>query len=274
MRIMFLFMKELLLKTFARAVWAGLLITVVGIGLVVTFSDSTKTSNIVLTNLGLALMTIGLAGVVYDVLLRRLLIEEVLEATGMGENLRAFGLLRIDRTTDFNLEMTLRDAATVTIFPLDPVRWIDHDFETVLRVAKERALEVTLILPANESRFVDVLADRIDKPVGDVAQTLDDVAAGKLGSTWTRFDADLKSSLKVFRYEGVPATGLILTDRIVATQTGPLIRYREHDRQDFYVVAGNRSPGVPWVKEQIEQERKDGRLSKVDDVQLRSGEAI
>jgi hypothetical protein len=264
-------MKALLIKTFVRAVWAGVLITLAGIALVVAFSDSTDTFDVVLTNLGLATMTVGLAGIVYDILLRKVLIDEVLEATGMGENLRSYGLMRIDRTADFSLEETLSDANTITIVPLDPVRWIDHDFETVLRVAKQRALEVKLIVPANDPRYMDVLADRLDRPVADVKQTLDEIAAGKLGNSWTRFDADLKSSLEVFRYEGVPATGLVLTDRIVATQTGPLIRYREHDRQDFFVVANSgHSPGVAWVEEQIEQERRDKRLSQVDAAPVRS----
>jgi hypothetical protein len=81
--------KGVMARTFERAAWASLVVALLGGLLIVWASSKHGTAATVLINLGSSLMTIGLIGVLYDLLLRRLLVSEVLEAVGVHESARS-----------------------------------------------------------------------------------------------------------------------------------------------------------------------------------------
>jgi hypothetical protein len=262
---------RLLARTLERGVWLGALGTTAGVGLVIWGSNETGAASVVLANIGVALMTVGLVGVVYDLLLRRLLVAEVLEVVGIRESVKAFGLLKIGERSGFSLADLLDDATEVTALPLDPAQWIDQDFSTIRRFARDRALKVTLLLPANDAPYVQILAERLGKSEAEVGQILDDAATGKLGDAWDAEPVYDGASFKVIRFGGVPTTGLVMTDKVIAISVGPLIRFRQFDREDIIAVTKRSgSPAARWVDAQIKREQEDENFSEVDDRPLPS----
>lgn len=259
-------LRTLLARTLERAVLLGALGVVGGIALVIWSSNESGTASVVLANVGVSLMTVGLVGVVYDLLLRRLLVAEVLEVVGIRESVRAFGLTEIGERSDVDLEKLLDEANEVVALPLDPLQWIDQDFATIRRRARARPLKVTLLLPANDPPYAQILAERLGKSEAEVAQVLDETTAGKLGDAWDDEQVHAGASFRVTRFGGVPTTGLLMTDKTIAITVGPLIRYRQFDREDVIAVAERSgSPLAHWIAAQIKRERDDENLSEVDE---------
>lgn len=210
-------------------------------------------------------MTIGLVGVLYDLLLRRLLVSEVLDAVGVHESARSFGLKQISDRADLDLGALLEGANELTACPLDPLRWVDQDFEEIRRQARDHPLKVTLLIPAKDDPYVMLLAERLGKPVGQVEQMIDDAVTGKLGDAWDAEPVHKDAKLEIYRFAGVPTTGLIMTDRIIAIEAGPLIRYRHLERQGFIVVAErSKTPMERWITAQIDREQTDENISQID----------
>jgi hypothetical protein len=257
--------KAALSRTLERAIWIGAVGTLVGVLLVIWGSNETGSFSIVLTNVGVAVMTVGLAGVLYDLLMRRILVAEIFSVVGVRDNVKEFGLRKIVARDAFDLTELLTDAEEVIALPLDPARWIEDEFAQVRRCARQRPLSVTILLPAKDSPYIQILSERLGKTQAQVTQAVDQAATGRLGNAWTAGPVHSRASLTVKRYAGVPATGLVMTDKAIAVEIGPLIRYRELDREDFVILTSRSgSPLEQWVVAQLEREEKDENFSEVD----------
>jgi hypothetical protein len=257
---------SLLAKTRERAIWIGVLLAVLGGWLIVEGSSTKDAADAALrTNFGSSVMTIGLVGVLYDLLLRRLLVAEVLDAVGVHESARAFGLKRISDRRQLPLNSFLEGAKELIVMPLDPLRWVDQDFEVIRERTRQKPLKLTVLIPANDEPYVSILAERLGKPVGQVEQMIDDAVTGKLGDAWDAEPPCKGSTLEVHRFAGLPATGLLMTDRLVAVETGPLIRYQHLNREGYVIVAERAAtPMAHWVEAQLARERSDENLSQID----------
>ena len=258
-------MKRILSRTIERAVWLGLIVALAGVLLTVMAAHSEGALGVILANIGTAILTVGLVGILYDLLLREKLVHEVLSVVGVRESVSTFGLQKIEESTSIRLSDLLVDAKEVTVLPLDPLRWLDQDFSAVSRHARERKLNVTLLLPANESPYVQILAERLGKTEAQVQQVLDQAARGDVGEAWDAFGVHEDSTLTIKRFGGVPTTGMVRTDRWLALELGPMIRYRQLDREGFVIVVDrDHSPAARWIKDQLLRELSDENLSAID----------
>jgi hypothetical protein len=121
-------------------------------------------------------------------------------------------------------------------------------------------------LPAADMPYLEVLSERLGQPVGQVAQALNDAATGKLGDTWDAEPVHQGATLKIYRYAGLPTTGLLETDRVIAVEAGPLIRYRQLERAGFVFVANrSKTPMARWIQSQLDREHNDTNLSQIDE---------
>jgi hypothetical protein len=258
-------LRKLLAFSVERATWISVVGALLGGVLVFLGSHEDGAMATFLANIGTAVMTVGLVGILYDLLVKRILIAEILGVVGIRESVDAFGLEQIAEHRDVSFENLLEDAKEVTVLPLDPLRWMDQEFEILRRCARGRPLAATLLLPANDSPYVQVLAERLGKTVAQVSTALDQAASGHLGESWEREPVHSGSQLTVKRFSGLPATGLLMTDKIVAIEVGPLIRFRQLDREDFVVVADrSKSPLTSWINAQIKREDEEENLSSID----------
>jgi hypothetical protein len=258
-------LRKLLALSVERAIWIAAVAALAGGLLIVWASTEDGATSTVLTNFGTAIMTVGLVGVLYDLLMRRILVAEVLKVVGVRESVQAFGLTQIAEHAEIPLERLLADAAEVLVLPLDPLQWVEQDFAVLRRIARYRPLKVTLLLPAKDSPYVRVLAERLGKSETRVEAMLDQAAAGHLGDIWESEPVHTDAQLSVKRFSGLPATGLLMTDQVVAIDAGPLIRFRQLDREDFTIVTERaKTPLTPWVEAQIAREERDENLSSID----------
>lgn len=258
-------LKKLLAISIERAIWISAVTALLGVLLIVWASDKDGSMGIVLANIGTAVMTVGLVGVLYDLLMKRLLAAEILNVVGVRESVSAFGLKRIAKHHEISLERLLEDATEATFLPIDPLQWMERDFAVLRRCARQRPLVATLLIPANDSPYVQVLAERLGKTETQVQTMLDQAASGNLGDTWEREPVHTDAQFSVKRFSGLPTTGLVLTDQIIAIETGPLIKFRHLDREDFMIVADrSESPLTQWVQAQLKREEEDENLSSID----------
>jgi hypothetical protein len=233
--------------------------------LIVVASELNGAWATVLANIGTAFLTVGLAGVTYDLFLRGRLLSEVLDVVDVKESVTSFGLREISMNDAARVEDLIRNANSLLVLPLDPLSWIERDFQVIFRRAKVRPLGLTLLLPANESPFISVLAERLGKSDAEVGQVLDQAARGDLGEAWDAAHPHPGSNLKIERFGGLPATGFLRSDQAIALEIGPLLRYPRHSREGFVVVTDRaRGPLDGWLDDQLGREQEDGNLSQVD----------
>jgi hypothetical protein len=257
--------KKILGRTLERAFWLSFVVFLVGVGLIVWASQEQGTAATVIANLGSSALIIGLVGVLYEVFLRGSLMSEMLDAVGLHESARSLGLVQLGECAQIDLKALAEKASQIVAMPLDPLRWAEHDFATIRRCARSRPLRVEVLLPAADQPYLAVLAERLGKPPAQVEQALDEAATGKLGEAWTSEPVHAEASLEVYRYSGLLATGLIMTDQVVAIEVGPLIRYGPLDREGYMIVADrDKSPLTRWIETQMSRERHDENFSQID----------
>lgn len=259
-------LKRLLALSVERAIWIAVVAVLLGGFFIFWASTQTGGSGTVLANIGTAVMTVGLVGILYDLLMRRVLLAEVLEVVGIRESIQEFGLKQIVEHRDTPLEKALQDASEVIILPVDPLHWTQHDFAVVRRSARNRPIRVTLLLPAKDTPYVRVLAERLGKSETEVQTALDQAASGHLGQAWDAEPVHPDAELLIKRFSGLPATGILMTDHIVALDVGPLLRFRgELDREDFTIVfQRDGMPITAWIEAQLEREERDENMSIID----------
>jgi hypothetical protein len=260
-------------STLERAIWLGLCACLIGFIFIVVASNNDGAWSTVLANIGTALLTVGLVGITYDLFLRDRLLAEVLDVVGVKESVSSFGLREIRRSDAAKIGDLIGSASELCALPLDPILWIDRDFELICRRAKARPLALTLLLPANESPFINVLAERLGKTEREVEQILDQAARGELGDAWDASRPHIGSTLKIQRFGGLPATGFLRSEQLIALEIGPPIRYPRHNHEGFVVVTSRaHGPLDAWLEDQIRRESEDENLSQIDQRPLASAE--
>lgn len=231
------------------AVLASLGILVVGVGVYVG-----DVSGTVIASIGTIFVTVALFSVLYDGFLKDVLLDEIYRALEIEQNVRAIDLREILRKDQLDLGSLLADAQSLTAIPLDPETWSRTDWQQVLECAAKQTVDVSILLPDRDSPHIDVLGQRlgIDREVlvSQIRKLPD-----QLARSWDeKVGGDGQSSFSVYLYGGIPAVGILTTDRIMVVEIPPALTHAATDRSTIALVFGRESTSplmTDFVDEQL-----------------------
>lgn len=240
------------------AVMLGLIVTAAGIALLAWGAAKGGSRGVVPATLGAALMTIGVLSVINDAFFKDALARDIVAVQGIRESIARAGLQMIVPTDRLDLGEILERAQRIVVRPWDAPEWSDRQFTHLLRVARERAIEVDVHLPAPDTPFLDILAHRQRMPDQELRRRLNELV-NDLAVAWDQtVGVATASRLRVFQYVGVPSTGLLMTDKHVVLETGPSLRYALADHATWTLVyKRDASPICDWVATQLQIDGTD-----------------
>ena len=95
--------------------------------------------------------------------------------------MQAFGLRQLRESSRFDLRMFLTRRRNSSFSRVIPCGGRDRDFEAVRPHARTHTISVVVLLPAKDSPYIEVVAERIDKLIGSLQEIIDDAAMASWG---------------------------------------------------------------------------------------------
>lgn len=213
-----------------RSVVIGLVAALVGIGFVwwATLVKSTVAQGF-LSNIGTAVLTTGVLGIVYEGFLKRGLLDDVRRVQKISQEVIDSGLVQV--TTDaqqLDYKEILDDSTEVHIFPQAPLSWAAQNMPWVIRMAIARPIVFRIYVP-NPALYATILnslntsaaeglnsRERCAECIRDIIIQWNNAKSG--------MNRDAK--LEIIQYDGYPHSGFTLARGAVVviapTAQGPL----------------------------------------------------
>jgi hypothetical protein len=241
-----------------RSLTVAALLAVIGLILVGAGIYLGGVGGTVISSMGTICVTVALLSVLYDAYLKDVLLSEIYDALAIEQNIRAIDLREIVQKGQLELATLLADAQSVTAIPLDPETWSRTDWQQVVDYAGRRAVKVTVLLPDHDSPHIDVLAQRLGVDRDGLIQQIRRLP-DELARSWDeKAAANDNSTFRVFLYSGVPAVGILATDRITMIEIPPTLTHAAIDRSTLTVVLGRNGTSTlvtDFVDEQLQPHR-------------------
>jgi hypothetical protein len=115
-----------------------------------------------------------------------------------------------------------------------------------------------VLLPAHDGDHVQPFADRLGEQSDDISKLLAGLP-DKLGASWDEGGVVLsQSTLAVWLYSAVPATGLLVTENRIMIEFPPALSYPTANRRSVCLITGRTGTSSllsDLVTEQLTQER-------------------
>lgn len=194
----------------------------------------------VLATFGGSLFTIAVVSFFYDAIGRQALLDDLQKIVDSNMSVVKSGLQWIGESGEVELDKAVADAERVTFLPFDPISWERNVLSDVVRIARRRALQVTVILPEASEPILSMLAARLSRPADELQQELDG-AITRLGDTWDAARPAQGSTLTVRRGTVLPSVGLTVTSQRLVIEVGPSLGYVLPDRTTTCMTFGENS---------------------------------
>lgn len=206
----------------------------------------------VLAAIGSTMATTALVSFLYDPFLKEILAQEIFTRVGLRDNIVRTGLEDLANSA-LEIGPGIQGSRSLEVMPLDPFSWARESFPAVVSAAKDRAMEVVIVLPSPDpGPSGTILASRLRLGEQDVEHRLRDLPE-ELASAWDRAQIGPESTLKVVTHEHSVATGLLVCDRMVVIETGPSLYESSTDDTRLVQQFRRDAPLGQWADRQISE---------------------
>lgn len=186
-----------------KALWTGGVLVLAGLGGVYLAANYTSgTSQTVLVNLAVSVLTIGAIGLIYDIFLKQSLIADILDSSDLAST----GISQISTRLGFTVDSLLEGPGDILVITPNLRKWLESaDWGLIRRHIADN--EASLVLCGGIWDEDDLAA---------ISETID--------SSWKERNAE-RSGSPDSRNRGLVAVGIfdLIGPYVVRTQTGALI---------------------------------------------------
>jgi hypothetical protein len=249
--------KWTLTRYIERSVLLGAILCIPAVVLLVVSAVLGGTAGVVLATIGGAILTVALLSFLYDPFLKDVLAREIFERLEIRESVGRAGLQSIEMTRDLRLGELIAGSRSIRVLPYDPLEWAGAQYGSLLTLARDTPVNVEVYLPAADDPFTEILSDRLRVGEPEVRARLNALAL-ELGQAWDAEARHEGATLRVWRYTGLCATGLLECDSRVVIEVGPSLRYPLADRTTISLVFTHDSPPADWLKRQFMFPEQEG----------------
>jgi hypothetical protein len=234
-----------------RSIALGLALMIPAVGLLVAAGFVGGTGGTVMASIGSTLATVALLSFLYDPFLKDILAAEIIERVGLRDSIVRAGLRDIHNSRDLRLSDILGASRTLTVLPLDPLKWAADDFSDAMGIASRATLSLKVYLPSpDESPALQVTAERLGMSLSELEERLRSLP-DELTRAWDDEPRHEDSQLEIFYYEGLPGTGLLVCEACVVVETGPTLGFQPTDRMTSVSVYEPDSVTAGWAASQL-----------------------
>lgn len=199
---------------------------------------------------GGALVPAAVVNAGFDPLLREQAANDIHAVFKIHESVTKHGLVAMEAGLSFDLTDVLRRSTDVQAMPLSPRSWRDRDFPSVLTVARERPIAVSVYLPSPDDDICAMIARR-DRGDADATRRELIVLPDLLTQAWDEAQVHPGSRLEVLYYAGVPGFGAMCTDNQALIELGAAAREDKVGRQSYVIAFDGRADTHAWLKRQL-----------------------
>ena len=145
--------------TTVSALSVGLLLTLLAIiGLWVGGEIEQERWRGLILSISSALLSIGVVGVMYDLLLRRTVSAELLRLVGIEKSIVSHQLEWVGGAGSLDWAEILGPASKVQVLMANPGSWVQQHIASLMRGARERAIAIELIFPDPDGDWLEKIA--------------------------------------------------------------------------------------------------------------------
>jgi hypothetical protein len=245
---------------FGRSRELGFLVSLsLGLVAILLLVGASSRSADVLTSLlssgGSALLSVAVVGVLYDLVLRGTVAQEVLRIARLQQNLADAGVQNVCWERDVPWRVLLEDARNFDLILIDDMAWVSRDWQAVVDAAIDRPIAVRVYIPDSDGPDFLSIAARLGKStdelraiVNSMAQTIEQ--SWRAAKTAQR-ELHSGSQIDVIPYRGLPAYSLLRADANVVMVTPSALGGPSLDRTAFvFKTDKDRFPGA-WFHAQL-----------------------
>ena len=211
-----------------------------------------------ITSVASTTLTLGLAGLVYELLLRESVTAETIDLIGLDQAIQTSGLKELKSGSSQDWKELIRATDAVTILLINPITWVQREWYHVLDSARTSATAVSIYMPNPNGPSSKIIAARLGhtedsfgSQVTSSRQLLEDGwKAAKLETP----PLQKGSKLQLYYYDAVPGYEIVVMDEVVAIVIPACLEKEAAD--DSLALVFQRKPGVfpaRWFLKQIER---------------------
>jgi hypothetical protein len=136
-----------------------------------------------IANLGSALMSIAVVGLLYEIFVRRSVTHEMYNIARLKQRLADVGVEDVSSEGSVDWRSLLAHAKDIQLVLVNDTGWIGRDWSAVLNAAADHAVTVRAYVPDHNSPGFPFLAQQLGVPQERLASIVDNMAA-TMESTW------------------------------------------------------------------------------------------
>jgi hypothetical protein len=248
---------RILRRYIERSIALGLALLVPAVALLVSAGFTGGTTGVVLASIGSTLGTVALLSFLYDPFLKNILAEEIFSRVGLRDSVVRAGLREIGQGRDFRSDDLVGLSPTVTVLPLDPIEWSQHEFHLILGVATQRSLKAAIYLPSPDAGVgLEWLSGRLDISVPELERKLRSLP-DELGRAWDEQQRHPDARLSIFYFRGAPSIGFFVCEACAFLEIGPAAAFSSTDKTTTALVYEPNAPTSDWLLAQLRRIQDD-----------------
>jgi hypothetical protein len=188
------------------------------------------------------LVSVGLLAIVFDLLLRRDVYQEMETLSGLNKRLNDQQLSDAGAIKSVNWKKFLDSGHSVSVFLTEPSRWIEDNALYIFEEMKKRPIELELFVPDPQAGYFGILADILDMDNVELEERVKR-ARKKIEKLWVEFEKGsfLKkgSSVKVKLLESMPLYSAYRCDHRSILEVSPPSGVSQIQENYFYMHSGD-----------------------------------
>ncbi len=213
----------------------------------------------VLDSVGVAFISLGAVSIFFDLALRRNVQREMMRLVGLNREIVSSRVIAAKKSRNVDWNAVLAGRSSFLILLVDPLQWINSYFYLVLDSAREKKIEVDILVPDPNGAAAQQIADFYGRPLATVQASLVEAAA-TIESAWdARKAAGTMARGSEIRLRLMPEMAnysVVVSDHLAVTIFDGSIERNEFDGPFATLFGGSRMEyPLSWLVSQIKNAR-------------------
>lgn len=252
-----------------RLVWLSVVVTlasIVALLIVANFAPDPKevgrwnfsdTYYPVITGFIGSVFSIGALSILLEIAARKSYADDLNGFLQLKAALVKSGLVDIEAEPPHSPSEKIQQASRITAVVRDPQRWVQRNFDSVLDAAKNRSVEIELLMPDPDSPNFDSVALSIGYEPEDLRRNYD-LAIDWIQQRWNATEVRDSSTITISTVS-MPLFELMVLDKTAIFSVGRTLGHKKGEAQLSMTFEKGAYP-VDWLGQQLDEASRSGAV--------------